>query len=44
MPARIFDLEYDIQLQKALDLIQSADFEQILESTKTLAQGRSTSN
>jgi len=44
MPARIYDLEYDIQLQKALDLIESADFEQMLESIKTLAQVRASSN
>jgi len=44
MPARIYDLEYDIQLQKALDFIESADFEQMLENTKTLAQVRALSN
>jgi len=37
-PARIYDLEYDVQLQKALDLIESPDFENTLNSTKTLAQ------
>ena len=37
-PARIYDLEYDVQLQKALDLIQSPDFDKDLQSTKTLAQ------
>jgi len=37
-PARIYDLEYDVQLQKALDLIESPDFEKSLENTKTLAQ------
>lgn len=36
--ARIYDLEYDIQLQKALDLIESPEFEKELENTKTLAQ------
>jgi len=37
-PARVYDLEYDVQLQKALDLIASPDFENSLENTKTLAQ------
>ncbi len=37
-PARVYDLEYDVQLQKALDLIQSPDFDKDLQNTKTLAQ------
>jgi carboxyl-terminal processing protease len=37
-PARVYDLEYDVQLQKALDLIASPDFENTLKNTKTLAQ------
>jgi len=37
-PARVYDLEYDVQLQKALELIASPDFEKTLNSTKTLAQ------
>jgi len=36
--ARVYDLEYDIQLQKALDLIESPEFEKELENAKTLAQ------
>ena len=41
-PARIYDLEYDVQLQKALSLIESPDFKKELEDTKTLAQLRDT--
>ncbi|HBK58091.1 MAG TPA: peptidase S41 [Spirochaetaceae bacterium] len=39
-PARIYDLEYDIQLQKALELIESPDFERTLNNTKTLVQSQ----
>ncbi len=41
-PARVYDLEYDVQLQKALDLIQSLDFDKDLRDAKTLAQIRQT--
>ncbi|SLM17896.1 Carboxyl-terminal protease [uncultured spirochete] len=37
-PARVYDLEYDVQLQKALDLIATPDFENKLKNTKTMAQ------
>jgi len=39
-PARIYDLEYDVQLQKALSLIESGEFPQLLSQTKTLADAK----
>lgn len=43
-PARIYDLEYDVQLQKAVDLIESPDFLKQLESAKTLADQKKSTN
>ncbi|MCX8013187.1 MAG: S41 family peptidase, partial [Rectinema sp.] len=39
-PARIYDLEYDMQLQKALSLIESAEFPKLLAEAKTLADAK----
>jgi carboxyl-terminal processing protease len=37
-PARVFDLDYDAQLQKAIDTLLSPDFDAALRDSKTLSQ------
>ncbi|MCE1196833.1 S41 family peptidase [bacterium] len=39
-PARVYDLEYDAQLQKAIDALLSPDFDATLRDSKTLIQAR----
>ena len=37
-PAKVYDLEFDTQLAKAMEVISGPDFESILAGTKTLSQ------
>jgi len=37
-PARVYDLEFDIQLNKAIDTLLSPDFEMLLQNSKTISQ------
>ncbi len=36
--APVYDLEYDVQLQKAIDILKSNEYRQLMQSTKTLKQ------
>ena len=35
-PAMLYDLDYDIQLNAAIDVIKKGDFDKLMEETKTL--------
>jgi len=37
-PARVYDLEFDTQLNKAIDTLLSPDFETLLQNSKTISQ------
>lgn len=41
-PARVYDLEYDAQLQKAIDTLLDPRFDETLRDSKTLIQARET--
>ncbi|MCX7026110.1 MAG: S41 family peptidase [Spirochaetes bacterium] len=38
LPARIYDLEFDTQLLRAMEVVSGPDFEELLAKTKTLSQ------
>ena len=37
-PMRLYDLDYDIQLNAALDIIKNENFTELMTSSKTLAE------
>ncbi len=37
-PSRLYDLDYDIQLEEAIKILQTEDMEALMKSTKTLSQ------
>lgn len=37
-PARVYDLEFDTQLNKALEVLLNADFDTVLQNSKTVSQ------
>jgi len=43
-PARVFDLDYDAQLQRAIDTLLSPDFDATLRDSKTLSQAKELSS
>lgn len=43
-PARVFDLDYDAQLQRAIDTLLSPDFDAALRDSKTLSQAKELSS
>ena len=37
-PSRLYDLDYDLQLKRALEIVKSPAFERLLKNSKTLKQ------